>query len=320
MPSAMAECSRCESPIEKGDLRCAICGEVVPAAPRERAELAVEILRCRGCDAAVSYDPSVQAPRCAFCDSVMEVERIEDPMEQTELFAPFTVGTEESRRALRKWLGSLGFFRPSDLRSRAKLESLKPIFWVGWIFDARALISWAADSDAGSWRSAWAPHAGQVEMVFDDILVSASRGLSAEETAELTPTYRLSSARPEPGGVEGALIEHFDVQRSLARRRILHGIQRVAKSRVADRHVPGSSCRNLRISVLLRGLSTRRYALPAWVLAYRYKGRLYRAVVSGQDAGCVRGSAPVSWAKVVLVALAVVGLVAIALGIAAASS
>ena len=143
MTSVLAPCARCESPLEQGDLRCAICGQAAPAAAESgRAELKVQVLRCDGCGAAVSYDPAVQAPRCAFCDSVMHVESVEDPMEQTELYLPFTVATEAARKALRAWLGSLGFFRPPDLRDEARVESLRPLFWVGWVFDAEALISW----------------------------------------------------------------------------------------------------------------------------------------------------------------------------------
>jgi hypothetical protein len=41
------------------------------------------------------------------------------------------------------------------------------------------------------------------------------------------------------------------------------------------------------------------------VLAYRYRGELYRVVISGQDAGRVCGAAPTSWAKIALLVLGV---------------
>jgi hypothetical protein len=48
------------------------------------------------------------------------------------------------------------------------------------------------------------------------------------------------------------------------------------------------------------------------VLTYRYKGSLYRALVHGQDPQLAFGEAPLSWAKVVLVALG--GLAILVLG------
>lgn len=314
-------CQRCRSPLERGDLRCAICGQVVPAGGGEVREAAeVEVLRCEGCGAAASFDARSQGLSCPFCDSVMHLESIEDPMEQTQAWLPFTAEAGEARQALGRWLSGLGWFRPADLTPSARLESLRPLWWVGWAFDARARISWTADSNAGSRRSDWAPHSGQVELAFDDLLVSASRGLTDRETARLGGHYDLASARPAPEGAgEEATVEQFDVQRSQARARILAAIERVAAARVEADCVPGTRRRKVKTATLLEGLSTRRLAFPAYVLAYRYKDELYRAVVCGQDASCVEGSAPYSIARIalaVLLGLTVIAAVLLVLAVA----
>jgi hypothetical protein len=316
MTAATRTCERCESPLERGDLRCAICSLAVGAEGAARDALEVEVLRCEGCGAAVDYDPEARAPRCAFCDSVLHLERIEDPVEQTELYLPFSVGREAARDAVKSWLGTLGWFRPPDLRERARVERVRPLLWVGWAFDADALVSWTADSDAGARRSAWAPHAGQERMRFDDIVVSASRGLSEEEAAALVPRYDLSTARPEPDAPDDVASEAFDVQRSQARERVAGAVVSLSRSIVEGQHVPGSRTRNVHVAPLLRGLVTRRYAFPAWVMAYRYRGDVYRAVVHGQDERVVVGEAP--W-SVLRIALAIVGgLVAIGVLVAVA--
>lgn len=320
MTDAAPICGRCESPVEAGDLRCAICGQALPAGTAGREVVVVDVHRCKGCGAAVEYDPDARAPRCVFCDRVMELERMEDPVEQTEAWLPFTATSAQARDALRRWLGSLGFFRPSDLRSEARVETLQPVWWVGWVFDAEALVSWAADSDAGSGRSAWAPHAGQTRMVFDDVLVSASRGLTDAEVSAMAPGLDLGSAGPEPEGARDAHVERFDVQRSLARRRIVEGVHRSAEARVAEEHVPGSRVRNLHTAVLLKGLDTRRLAFPSYVLAYRYRGSLYRVVIGGQDTDHVHGKAPWSVAKILLVAGLAMLLIVVLLGVVMVAS
>lgn len=259
----------------------------------------------------MAYDPRRRAPSCGFCGSVSALETLEDPMEQSEGALPFTVDRSEARTALKRWLGGLGWFRPADLRSEARLETLQPLWWVGWVFDARALISWSADSNAGNRRSAWAPHAGQAEMVFDDILVSASWGLTDGEVEAIGPGYDLSTRREAPEGADDATIEQFDLQRSQARRRIIDATEAVATQRVEQEHVPGSRYRNVHVAVLLRGLVTRRLSFPAHVLAYRYKERLYRAVVCGQGSALVHGSAPYSVARILLVVLGGLGVLAI---------
>jgi hypothetical protein len=316
--SAAAHCARCSSPFEAGDLRCALCGEVVPAgAERDppRGEVVSQVLRCTTCDASTRYDPAARGLACAFCGSVTAREEVSDPMEQARGWLPFLAGEAEAQAALRAWLATLGWFRPSDLLAEARVQDLQPLWWVGWVFDAHALVSWTADSNAGAGRSAWAPHSGQARLTFDDLVVSASRGLADKEVSALVESYDLGTCRPAPEGVplEGATLEQFDVQRSQARARILARIDATAAETIERDHVPGSSVRKVRVRAMLRGFETRRVGFPAWVMAYRYKDQLFRVVLSGQDARCLRGRAPYSLARVLGAIVAACLLVLVAL-------
>jgi len=305
-------CGRCESPVETDDLRCPVCRHAAPTVARpDGAETSVEILRCHGCGAAVTYDVRARAPKCAFCGSKTEVEVPEDPLEQTEFFLPFTVDRAAAESAYRRWLGGLGWFRPRDLVAASSLESVKPLWWVGWVFDSDAAVCWTADSNAGTRRADWAPHAGETEIEYRDVVVSASRGLTYEETHHLVSSYDIDSALGEAeGGGDAAVIERFDVQRSSAREQVMAMIERVAEHRLKEGHIPGTRFRNLHVSVLLRRLVRRRYAFPSYVLAYRYKGSLYRTGLSGQDDTRILGTAPYSTARILLAVVG--GLLAVA--------
>lgn len=277
-----------------------MCGLPTPGEALGGAVTRVELLRCEGCGAAVSYDVEVRAPKCSFCGSLMHVERPEDPVEEASAYLPFAVDPAAAAEGLRRWLGTLGFFRPSDLQAAATIGELKPLWWVGWVFDAEVLVSWAADSEVGSRRASWAPHAGQQSLNLRNVLVPASRGLSAAECHAIARGYRVDSSGPPPEARTGVLIERFDLQRSAARRAIAEGLQRAALAQ-ASTWVPGSRQRKLSVAVLPRRLDSERLAFPAYVLAYRYRDKLYRAVVNGQDAAMVTGKAPLSLAKIVLV-------------------
>lgn len=308
-------CKRCESPLQAGEIRCAVCGQSALEHAARGESLTVQVLRCVGCNAATAFDIASQGLRCAYCDSVVRVETVDDPMEQTELLLPFKVQREEAGAALKQWLGGLGFFRPGDLKQAARVESLRPLYWPAWIFEAEALVSWSADSEYGSRRSAWAPHAGQERLRFQNVAVSASRGLTEAETNLLAPSCDLSTAVPITDRTDAepkeSSLEQFDVQRSQARARVSEAVQAASMSVIEAEHVPGTRTRNLHVEPLLSELTTRRYALPAWVMAYRYKDNVYRAVVSGQDQACVIGNAPYSIAKIAAVILAVSAAIAI---------
>ena len=304
----VAGCARCGGGLEVGDLRCPLCGLAV-AHPKAQGLLPervqARVARCESCGAAVEYSVEARAPRCAFCDSVMHVEMTADPLEQAEAHLPFAVDPAQARAALGAFLAQKRFFRPSDLAARAAVDSLKPLWWPAWGFSAGARVSWAADSDAGRRRADWAPHAGQAPLAFQDVLVSASKGLSDAECAVLGPAYELARAQSVPQGPEDAHQERFDVTRSGARRQIQEAVEAEALRFIQAEHIPGKRFRKVSVAVVLESLRTRRYALPAYVLAYRYRRRVYRVVIHGQDASVVLGKAPVSWRKVVGVAAGV---------------
>ncbi|HEY8427534.1 MAG TPA: zinc ribbon domain-containing protein [Sandaracinaceae bacterium] len=313
VPNAL--CRRCETPLESGDLRCAICSLPAPVGHGAHGSaVAVEVLRCDECGAAVGYDVNVRAPRCAFCGSVMHLERSEDPIEEAQGYLPFRVDPATAQSALRRWLSTRGFFRPSDLASAATIHALRPLWWVAWVFDCEALVSWAADSNAGAGRSAWAPHSGQSPMGLRSVLVSASRGLREDEARALAPAFDLRTVQPRPHAFEGAAIERFDVQRSTARAILARAIENAAAAH-ARAWIPGTTHRNLKVAVLLKRLSTQRLALPSYVLAYRYREKLYRVVVHGQDARCIVGDSPISIWKVLFVVAAVAGALGLALAL-----
>jgi hypothetical protein len=318
----VAACVRCSSPLEQGDFRCAICSLPTPipaSAPSHAREVTAAVMRCNGCGAAVAYDAKAAAPKCAFCGSVTQLEQQEDPLEQAEAFLVFRVDPEQAKAALKQWMSGLGWFRPKDLRDTAVVDKLEPLWWAGWAFDASVGVTWAADSDAGAGRSAWAPHSGSFALELDNVLVSASRGLTDAECEALAPGYNLSDCTPTPGEQRRAphgnngKVEQFDVQRSAARTTISRALTNVAANHARPR-VPGSSVRNLRVAVVPERMATRRLGFPAYVLAYRYNDAVYRAIVHGQNPQFVVGKAPWSWARIVMIVLAAVaaiGLIAL---------
>lgn len=314
----MTACTRCATALEDGDLRCAICAFPAPAAVWvSGGSVHAQVLRCGECGAAVAFSAEAQAPRCGFCGHAMAIEQPVDPVEAAQLRLPFAVDRAAAEAALRGWLARRGWFAPPALSSEAVLESLTPLSWAAWLVNAEARVTWTADSDAGALRSAWAPHAGEVSLGFHNIIVPASRGLREAECRLLIPYYELGRVvgvdRALGAGEVGSTIESFDAQRSAARRYVQDAIEATAKVRVQPQ-IPGQRYRNVHVACLLERQTTDRIALPAWVLAYRYRGAPYRAIVHGQRAEVVFGKSPIDWTKVgKLVALLALIAAAIAL-------
>ncbi|HET7500009.1 MAG TPA: hypothetical protein VFK02_03375 [Kofleriaceae bacterium] len=304
----MTACTRCEAALEDGDLRCAICALPVPSGARPEATRHAQVLRCAGCGAAVGFSAAAQAPRCGFCGQTMQIEQPIDPVEVARVRVPFAVDRDAAEAALRGWLARRGFFAPRELSREAVLDALAPLSWAAWRVNAEARVAWTADSDAGARRAAWAPHAGEVSLAFRDLIVPASRGLREAECQLLIPFYDLAHTL-EVDPADRDVVERFDAQRSAARGYVRDAIEATAKLRV-EPDIPGRRFRNVRVACLIERQTTERIALPVWVLAYRYRGAPYRAIVHGQRPEVVFGRSPIDWAKV--------GALAAALTVAAA--
>jgi hypothetical protein len=315
-PGAVAapaqSCSRCGSRCEPEDIRCAVCAVAIVVREAVAARPAVQILRCRDCGAALKY-MAEHGARCAFCGSQLELETAVDPIEQAEWAIPFALSPDQARGILHGWLGRQGFFTPSDLQSSARLDSVQALWWAAWVVDAQTLVSWTADSNAGARSSAWAPHAGQTPLSFERLVVSASRGLTFEEAARLTASTNLQSPVDARSAQSGLTVEQFDAQRSAARKIVVAALEATAAARLQHGVIPGSRYRNVRVAVLLQAFNTQRILLPAYVLAYRYQGKLFRSIVHGQDPNCVFGAVPRSVWKILLVVFGIVALVLLGL-------
>jgi hypothetical protein len=298
----MTACSRCASPLEHGDLRCAVCALPAPAVAAPAGELRATVLRCGECNAAIAYDAARAAPACAFCGATMQLETLHDPIEVAQLALELTVDRDAARRALRGWLGERGWFAPRTLADEATLDAMHPLCWAAWRVHATAEVAWTADSNAGAGRSMWAPHAGVDTIELDGLVISASRGLNRRETTALAPHYDFARA-----GELTDLVEAFDLQRSAARRQVQAAIEAVAQTRI-EPAIPGKRYRNVHVSCVLERQVTERVALPAWVMTYRYRGKPYRAIVHGQRDDVVIGRVPVDWRKVALVIAAAAAL------------
>ena len=104
-----------------------------------------------------------------------------------------------------------------------------------------------------------------------------------------------------------------------ARRRKPTALPARADERSRPRRQPGDTVGSSSAPAA-HGLATRRVALPAYVMAYRYNGKAYRAIVHGQSVSCTFGDAPYSVWKILGVALGVIALIAIIVAVVALAS
>jgi hypothetical protein len=246
----------------------------------------------------MSYDASAQTLRCPFCGSEKLEEKSDAKVLAPRRVVPFVIEREQAEQSLRSWLGR-GFWRPGDLSESAAITKMTPVYVPYWVFSARTFTYWTADSSQTPFgaRGDWVPMTGEHRGNYSGVMIGASGVLTAAETSALG-AYDLGRAVP-PGDVDlvNMVVEQFRVHRKYARplaRAALENMERQS----CTAYVP-ARCRNLHVNVRIEGQHSEPVLFPVWIMAYRYKGRVFRFLLNGQT-GRATGQAPFSWKKLVI--------------------
>jgi DNA-directed RNA polymerase subunit RPC12/RpoP len=313
--ATLDRCATCGALVDVEDLFCANCGTEVPDARAEknaRLTIGAKNFECRGCGATMNYDATARSLKCPFCGSVDLVEDETQGILAPEFVVPFAIDRAEAEFRLRAFLGS-SFWHPNDLRVASQLTELRPVYVPFWIFTTKVRTHWTADTSqtpAGA-RADWYPLCGYREGEYTDLWIPAGEGISPAELFAVMPFDPSMSVPPERVDLADVTVEQFSVSRRYARPLAQGRLEVLETESVSRDEVPGRS-RNVRVNVLMEGATSRPALAPVYVMAYRYRERVYRYVLNGQS-GQSTGTAPVSAGKIAGLVAAVVLLVVIIL-------
>jgi hypothetical protein len=288
-------------------------------------------VRCQSCRAVSVFDPERVGQNCDFCGSpaLVDYEEIKAPIRPQSLL-PFKVAESAVRQSLRGWFASK-WFAPSALRRKALVDRLHGVYLPYWTFDARVMCPWQAEAghyyyETETYRDnqgrlatrqvqkvRWEPAAGEVTHFFDDEPVSGSRGVAADLLKAVEPFPTTDLVPYDMAYLSGFVVEHYQVVLLDAARHAQDSMNQQLYTMCAAA-VPGDTYRNLTIVPSYSGQTFKHILAPVWLVSYTYQGTLYQVMANGYT-GRIAGRYPKSVWKillVVLLALAVLGLIALA--------
>jgi hypothetical protein len=245
----------------------------------------------------MSYDASAEALRCPFCGSEQLEHRPDAKEIAPESVVPFAINKDQAVYAMREWL-SRGFWRPGDLAMQAAVVKMTPVYVPYWVFKADTATYWTADTDrtpAGA-RGDWCPMSGQHEGSYDGLIIGASGALTHAETAALCPFDLNAAVAPEEVDLKNSIFERFTVPRKYARSMASSGLESL-EAQACQQYVPGRS-RNMHVALRITNLASRPMLVPVWIMAYRYRDKMFRFLANGQTGKC-SGQAPLSYRKII---------------------
>jgi DNA-directed RNA polymerase subunit RPC12/RpoP len=282
---------------------------------------------CGQCGASLAFE-GVRTQTCPYCASPNFVERPPSPDQPDPAFVVTFIGDAEvARRRLDAWIGNRSMFADSALK-HAKVEDLRGVYLPAYLYSAVARTDYTAQigehytetetyttTENGKTvtktrtvtRTEYRPLAGRHIGYVTDVIVSASSGLSNAELQRVEPFDLKQLRRFSPALVTGWIQEEYS--------RSSDACYRSSRDEASDevgarlrRFMPGDSYSDLAWRTSVEWESLDPILVPVWVLALRYRGDKppLRVVINGQT-GKVSGEVPLSWWKIALALILVLG-------------
>jgi hypothetical protein len=316
MTDLLQRCAVCQALLDDEDLFCSNCGTESPlgkAGQLPGSLITTHRFQCAGCGASMSYDADVQKLRCPFCGGDDLESKGDAPTLSPQLVVRFDKEQDDALKLLKTWMGK-NFWSPTDLADAAIITRLTAVYVPYWVFTCHTATNWTADSSqtpSGA-RASWYPVAGQHQSDYGGILIGASGVLTPAETHALGAYDLAVGVPPEDVDLEDSIYEPFSVQRKYAKAQVRDAIDDLERD-ACRQYVPGNA-RNVHVNVRVDGLTSKPVLLPVWVMAYQYRGKLFRFLVNGQTGRCT-GTAPTSYTKVAIaVGIGIVVVAAVVVG------
>jgi LSD1 subclass zinc finger protein len=291
----------------------------------------VVTVKCNACGAQTSFGANIVSDSCAFCGSPIVVsDGTVNHSIQPQAVLPFLVEKNKATGLYSSWLNKL-WWAPSDLKKLAQQEGkLIGIYIPYWTYDANTDTSYSGERgedyteteeyetvENGETvtrtrtivRTVWYPVSGEVNNVFDDVLVNASNSLPREYSEKLEP-WDLNNLMPfNPSYLSGYKAESYQIDLRSGFDQAKEKMDKVINQTILNA-IGGAHQRVFFANTAYNNITFKHILLPIWISAYRYNNKTYRFMINGRT-GDVRGQRPYSWMKITLAIL--IGITVLAL-------
>lgn len=301
------------------------------SASRKEDSITIHAVKCEGCGATSSVDPKIESTLCPYCGSpLIEKNAKDDQIIRPRSLLPFKLDRDSAKKAFGQWIKKL-WFAPSALtKAVLNFDHFKGIYLPYWTYDSRthsAYIGQRGDhyyvtesytaTENGKHvtrtrqvrRTRWTNTSGRVNHAFDDVLVCASNSVPVKYIDKLEP-WDLPNLVPfDEKFLSGFTTEKYQTQ-------LQQGFE-IAKVKMDNtiyqlvaQDIGGDEQRIISVSTEYNNITFKHILLPAYVSAYRFKGKLFQFLVNART-GEVQGERPWSAWKITFAVLG--GLLVLAL-------
>ncbi len=257
-------------------------------------------VRCKNCGGTVQYSPKTVILVCNYCGSHFEIEDpIEKEVEKPDSIIPFSITKEEYHKLFLEWFIQ-GDYTPNDILTCFDWQNVTGIYLPFYSFSIKYNIDWSAKS--GNFYTGyknrreveWDPSGGRVSGKFCD------KGIATDfldhRFADFCEKTEFRENKLKPFKLEytlGFSIEPFKCStENVFENRLKYDLnKRVRLKTVSD--IPGDTYKDLKFSYDTENIKDpEKVYMPFWITSYKYKDKIYKCIIDGQDSKRIKGDKP----------------------------
>lgn len=325
-------CYNCGAPNDQLDSFCAFCGAKQAESPQQQqAPVQQRFFQCGNCGSKMGADINQRSYICPFCDAAQVAEFSPDMTgrQEPEFVIGFEVTAEDALQKFRDWVKAGGMFRPGDLKGAEIEGKLRGIYIPFWSFSMHAHSQWSAQIGEYWYRTEtytttdsqgktvtrtrtvreteWWPLSGRHQRFYSHYMVSGSQGLEQKYADRIKPFHHAALHRYTPSFLAGWMSEEYSVAREQAMQVSMQEFHRQEHDHIG-RFLPGDTHSGLQVTTNFSRATSDLCLLPIYLATYRYRDKQYRFLINGQT-GKIAGDKPLSWIRITLFILVILGLI-----------
>lgn len=272
------------------------------------------VVTCHTCSAETTLGNKLASKDCPFCGTPLvlklsQVKRLHKP----HYLLPFLIEKQQASIVFQTWLKTL-WFAPSALKHSAIFtEKLKGIYLPFWTYDCQATTTYTGEQgieyservedENGDYHSEtrvrWHPVSNKISITFDDILVPGSKSLPENKIKALEP-WDLKQLKPyDAKYLTGFETENYQITLREGYTDAKKQMEAIIRNHIRS-DIGGDRQRIHQLNTSHSNVTFKHILLPAWVSAYRYRGKVYQFIVNARTAE-VQGERPYSLVKISLI-------------------
>lgn len=280
--------------------------------------ISIHAVKCESCGANSSIDPKIESTFCAYCGTPLIERNAHDEMViRPKSLLPFKLDAAEAKKRFSDWIKKLWFVPTKLTKAVLNFDHFKGVYLPYWTYDSNAHAQYVGQRGQYYYvsesytttengksvrrtrqvrRTRWHNVNGEVSNNFDDILICASTSVPSEYVKKLEPWDTNNLTPFEVQYLSGFVTEKYQLDLKegfgIAKKEMESQMRNLAKQDIG-----GDEQRIMSIHTDYKDITFKHILLPAYISAYRFKGKLYRFLVNART-GEVQGERPWSWSKI----------------------